>query len=170
MQFFPFSLIPSFPFVSSISNLCLESQKSYSVKAVCSTHHWRLYRSSARQWWFVPVLRQNYPLPLSQYRLLPLSGAFPRADAKKERRRKHGGGKDEGISFNRCVNCWWDLSDNLVSNCHCQSLRHRHVWFPSCGAKLSEVQCAVRGQYSMDFQEVQSPSRHFYWYSWWGIK
>lgn len=83
----PWLRIQSFPFllcVSFFSNHFLESQQSSPVKAVCSTHHQHLYRSPAIEWWFVPVLRQNYPLPLSQYRLLPLSGAIPRADTKKE--------------------------------------------------------------------------------------
>lgn len=41
-------------------NLCLESQESYSVKAVCSAHYWHFYRSSARQQWILPALRQKY--------------------------------------------------------------------------------------------------------------
>lgn len=135
---FPFSPFPSFPFVSSLSNLCLESQQSSSVKAVCSTHHQHFYRSSARQWWFVPVLRQNYFLPLSQYRLLPLSRAIPPADTKKKKKKTWGGGEEGWRNFTLplYMNCWWDLSDNLVCNYQCQSQRHCHVWFPSCGAKL----------------------------------
>lgn len=93
----------SFPFVSSISSSPWKFPQSSLVKAVCSAYHQHFYRSAARQWWFVPVLRQNDSLPLSRYRLLPLSGAIPPADTKKEEENIRGG-EDGGISPNCCMN------------------------------------------------------------------
>ncbi len=125
---FPLSPFPSFPFVSSISNLCLESQQSSSAKAVCSTHHQHFYRSAARRWWFVPVLRQNYSLPLSQYRLLPLSGAIPPADTEKKKktwgeRMKEFHPTTVWIADGTWVTIWYAIvsvshRDNVASDSH----------------------------------------------------
>lgn len=139
-----FSLFPSLPFVSSISNICLESQGSYSVKAVHWTHHRQFYRSPARQWWFVLVLRQNYSLLLSQYRLLPLSGTFPLADTQKRRKHWGGGGVGGGWLKEFHSTALWIadvLSDNLVRSCHCQSQSHQHVWFWWSQALVGTVCC-----------------------------
>lgn len=74
------------------------------------------------------MLKQNYFWPLSQYRLLPLSGAILLADIQKKK--KKWGGRDagdsdgnEGISPNRWINYCWDLCDNLVCSRQGQSNR-----------------------------------------------
>lgn len=82
----------------------------------------------SRQRWFVHMLRQSYSFSLSHYRLLTSEG-FPLAETRKKKKTKTR--RRERIEeFHRCLNGWWGLSDNLESNCHCQSQRPQHVWFP----------------------------------------
>ena len=126
-------------------NLCLESQESYSVKAVCSAHYWHSYRSSARQQWIVPVLRQKYSFSSFTIYIAAIIWSFSSGWRAHTHKKKTWGGR-RWRNFTQLL-CelvmrpeWhWSLSVTETSACVIPQ--------PS----FSKLQCSVTRQFSIDF-------------------
>lgn len=116
------------------------TENGLSHSGVCSAHHCHFCSYTRRDRSDLCTCKDRNTLFLFLfYRLLPLSGGFPLAEAEKKEKKTRRRERIE--EFHRCVNGWWGLSDNQESNCYCQSQKHQYCWGCPWLSRKSDLHC-----------------------------